>query len=223
MFNVARPSKVPNSLTKKNKEYNHTDVVSILKPMFHGKCYLCERDEIQDVEIEHFEPHMKVEAIKFDWNNLFYSCSRCNSIKSSTHINLLDCTDSSVNVYDEIICEMPSAPNADVVVKASKAKPSVETSNTVKLLNLCYNSTNTALRGVSREALMEQMFEYYCIFLKARIELTMKSNGKTIKLNAKETIEAMLEEKHPFSACWRRQYLDDSFLTTEYPELRVGF
>ncbi|WP_019612769.1 HNH endonuclease [Psychromonas ossibalaenae] len=221
MFNVTRPEAVPASLAR--KIYNHADVVNILKPMFHGKCYLCERDEIQDVEVEHFKPHMSIEADKFDWDNLFYSCSRCNSIKSSTHVGLLNCTDNSINVFREITLRMSPAIDDDVIVEANNPNPSAETSRTVNLLKLCYNSTNTALRGVSRESLIEQMYDYMVTFVTARSLLKKPSTGKTIKNGAKEVIEAMLDVKHPFSAFWRWQYLHDSFLNQAYPELENGF
>jgi len=221
MFNVIRPNGIPASLAK--RQYNHTDVVSVLKPMFYGKCYLCERDEIQDVEVEHFEPHMSIDAVKFDWNNLYYACSRCNSLKSSTHNGLLDCTDSSISVFREIILKMSVATNDDVIVKASSQTPSDAVAKTVALLNLCYNSTNTALRGVSREVLIEQMYGNMVAFITNRALLKKTSTGRTIKRDAKEGIEAMLETKHPFSAFWRWQYLNDSFLTQTYPELEEGF
>ncbi|MFT4927363.1 MAG: hypothetical protein ACI8WB_003470 [Phenylobacterium sp.] len=221
MFNVTRPATVPASLASKN--YNHADVVNVLKPMFHGKCYLCERDNIQDVEVEHFKPHMSVEADKFDWDNLYYSCSRCNSIKGSTHVGLLDCADNSVDVFREIIVKMSLATNDDITIMASNPNPNAQVNRTVELLKLCYNSTNTALRGVSRESLIEQMYEHMVTFVTTRALLKKPSIGKTIRNDAKEVIEAMLDVSHPFSAFWRWQYLHDSFLKEAYPELESGF
>lgn len=221
MFNVTRPKAVPASLAR--KIYNHADVVNVLKPMFYGKCYLCERSEVQDVEVEHFKPHMSIEADKFDWNNLYYSCSRCNSIKSSTHLGLLDCADNSINVFREVIVKMYSATDDDISVMASSKTPSAEVTRTIELLKLCYNSTNTALRGVSRESLIEQMYEHMVTFVTSRSLLKKPSTGKTIRNGAKEVIEAMLDVSHPFSAFWRWQYLHDSFLMQTYPELENGF
>ncbi|MFM4750182.1 hypothetical protein ACEUDE_20790 [Aeromonas veronii] len=158
-----------------------------------------------------------------DWNNLFYSCSRCNGIKRNGHLNLLDCTDPNLNVSREIRLKIYPTPDSDVFVEAASSQPRQETINTVELLKLCYNETNTALREVSREALMEQIFEYMCCFINARRDLKNPSAGRTVKQNALETIEVMLNSRHPFSAFWRWQYLDDSFLTTNYPELGALF
>lgn len=220
MFNVTRPTEVPASLAR--GQYNHPDVVSVLKPMFFGKCYLCERGDIEDVEVEHFKPHMGDNTLKFDWDNLFYSCSRCNGIKSSRHTNLLDCTDDNKDVSALVILKMPTAPDDDIIVKAADSNPTEQVVNTVELLKKCYNDINTALRGVSREALVEQIYEYLLTFMNARSLLRRPSVGATKKNDAKEVLEAMMNVEHPFSAFWRWQYLDDSFLTSNYPELNTA-
>lgn len=218
MFNVIRPVEAPAALAR--GEYNTHEVVRVLNKMFFGKCYLCERGSIEDVEVEHFEPHMGDEALKFDWHNLFYSCSRCNGIKSSKHKNLLDCTDENIDVFRAIKLRMPSLPDDNIIVEAADASPSIQVKNTVKLLERCYNETNTALRGVSREALVEQIYEYLLAFMQARQLLKHPSTPNSRKQEAIEIIEAMMGVKHPFSAFWRWQYLEDSFLTEEYPELK---
>lgn len=220
MFNVTRIYPAPDSIAK--NQYNKDDVLNKLKPMFFEKCYLCERDDIQDVEVEHFVPHESNSALKYDWDNLYYSCSRCNSIKSNTHINLLNCTDNSIDIGSLICCLMPSTPDGDVKVEATSTKCD-KTENTVKLLEKCYNLENTALRGISRETLMEQMWEHYTDLLLVRKILRDKKSGRTMKQGAEETIEAMLKVEHPFSIFWRYYYLNDSFLIEHYPHLRVGF
>ncbi|MEH6496134.1 MAG: HNH endonuclease [Pseudomonas marincola] len=210
MFNVTRTYPEPDSI--KNKQYNKDDVLSTLRPMFFEKCYLCERDDIQDVEVEHFIPHQKDETLKYNWNNLYYSCSRCNSIKSNTHIDLLDCTDGKIDIGGMITCKMPSAPSEKVTVRATHSSPCNKSTNTVTLLEHCYNSENTALRGISRDSLLEQMWDHYTDLIVARQVLRRKKSGKSVKAGAEETIEAMLEVRHPFSIFWRNFFLNDSFL-----------
>lgn len=217
MFNVTRPSEEPASLAR--GEYNHPDVVSVLKQMFFSKCYLCERNDIQDVEIEHFEPHMGDMQLKLAWRNLFYSCSRCNSIKGHRHTNILDCTDDNVDVSGLIAFKMTTIPDDDIIVTAAEDNPSQAVVNTVELLHRCYNETNTASRSISREALVEQIFGYLEAFWEARKLLRDPSVGPTKKNDAKEVIEAMMQATHPFSAFWRWQYLGNSFLTNNYPEI----
>ena len=51
-----------------------------LKKVFFGKCYICEIKPVQDPQVEHLYPHKGNIDKKFDWNNLFYSCSHCNNV-----------------------------------------------------------------------------------------------------------------------------------------------
>lgn len=221
MFKVVRTYPEPASISK--NQYNKDDVLKKLRPMFFDKCYLCERDDIQDVEVEHFIPHKKDNALKYNWENLYYACSRCNSIKSSTHVDLLDCVNRFYDVGAMIKCLMPSTPNGDVQVSATSTNPCTQTKNTVTLLDECYNLDNTALRGISREALMEQMWDHYTELLHVWQMLRNKRTGQTDKQKAKETFKAMLDVTFPFSIFWRYYYLNDSFLMQNYPQLRVGF
>ena len=221
MFNVVRTYPEPPSIAK--NEYNKDDVLTKLRPMFFDKCYLCERDDIQDVEVEHFIPHKNNTALKYNWENLYYSCSRCNGIKSSTHINLLDCANRFYDVGAMVKCLMPSTPDGNVEVSATSTTPCSQTENTVTLLDACYNLDNTALREISRETLMEDMWDHYTELLNARQVLRKKGAGRTEKKNAEEIIEVMLDVEYPFSIFWRYFYLNDSFLMQHYPQLRVRF
>lgn len=221
MFNVTRTYPAPNSI-KKN-QYNKEDVLAALRRMFFDKCYLCERDNIHDAEVEHFIPHQSNKALKFDWDNLYYSCSRCNSIKSNTHVNLLDCANASIDVGRMINCMMPSVPDGKVIVAATIAAPCANTTNTIDLLEQCYNLKNTALRSISRDSLIEQMWDHYTELLQARKVLRKGNSGSTAKVTAEEIIEAMLVITHPFSIFWRYYYLNDAYLVKNYSKLRVGF
>ena len=70
--------------TKANGSYEKTDVVEQLRKDFHNKCYICEIDKLQDPQVEHLRPHFngKNKDLKFDWNNLFWSCGHCNGVKN---------------------------------------------------------------------------------------------------------------------------------------------
>ncbi len=75
-----------------------------MKKDFLNKCYICENQGIF-WKIEHFKPHKngKDLDLKYDWNNLFYSCGYCNSKKSSNYNDteenmILDCTSTKHDV-----------------------------------------------------------------------------------------------------------------------------
>jgi hypothetical protein len=76
--------------------YGHPTVKEALRQAQHGKCCFCERkEEIGDVE--HFRPkagyQQKVGSkvfkpgyywLAYDWDNLFYSCPKCNRATRKT-------------------------------------------------------------------------------------------------------------------------------------------
>ncbi|MDO4340990.1 MAG: HNH endonuclease [Eubacteriales bacterium] len=70
-------------------------MVEQLKTDFHNKCYLCEMKDLQDPQIEHLLPHKngRYPERKYDWNNLFWSCAHCNSMKNQDKYDagIIDC------------------------------------------------------------------------------------------------------------------------------------
>ena len=91
MVRVKRSMPAPESLEiEKNKasgSYEKTDVVERLRKDFHNKCYICEMDNLQDPQVEHLRPHFNGKNIdlKFDWNNLFWSCG----YRAIVHVNAI--------------------------------------------------------------------------------------------------------------------------------------
>ena len=216
MFYVQRSTPPPVCLS--HKEYNTSEVLDRLEKLFHGKCYLCERDDIQDVEIEHLEPHEGDDTLKYKWDNLFYSCSRCNSIKSNNHKNIIDSCEEE-QIGESIECFMPGAPNRDVTIEIKDTNKTAELQNTITLLDECYNKVNTALRGISRQALFEQMWKHYKLLLDKREKLLNKSTGSSEQARIKEEVQAMFRVEYPFSSFWRSHCRSDKVLLTTYPDL----
>ncbi|CAA0242173.1 MULTISPECIES: hypothetical protein [Klebsiella] len=217
MFNVSRVAPAPSCLAR--NIYNDPTVVAILKPMFFGKCYLCEQIDLTDPEIEHFVPHEGDVLLKYNWDNLFYACGRCNSIKGAHHTNLLNCTDSSVNVTKEIEHILPGVSSEKVIVRAHYSNPSQETLNTVALLDECYNLDNTGLRGITRENLMEKIFDYYYEYINARRVLITRTSLQSKIDEAIETLKIMCKPKFPFSAFWVWHFKLDIRLHELRPEV----
>lgn len=211
MFKVVRDGTAPTCLA--NNVYNSPEVVERLEIMFHGKCYLCEQAELQAPEIEHLEPHEGNAVLKYDWNNLYYSCARCNSIKSHTHRNLVDCCSVDIDVIRAIKCLMPRTPDDDVHISAELDE--VRVHNTVELLGKCFNEEGTALRGITRASLIEKLYEYYANFLIYRQTIINRRSTPAAKRDAIEALEAMLQDRYEFSAFWRWHILTDRKLKNE--------
>lgn len=212
MFRTIRPTQIPSSLTQATKSYNSVEVLTELHKMFHGKCYLCEIGSVSDIHVEHLRPHKKDDVLKFDWNNLFYSCSRCNSIKG-TKENIIDCTLYDVDKLIELI-----PPNGDMsIVRVYEGinKQGIDVSDTIQLLKACYNSVDTTIRGISRINLTQDIIKYYGFFLKIRNELLKKEEPllQDDKDKLIEKLRLMCSNEYPYSAFWKWSIYRDSQLS----------
>ena len=147
MIKVERSPEAPASLAveaKKNGSYRKADVIEQLEKDFNGKCYICEIKPVQDPQVEHRLPHhnRSMPERVFDWNNLFYSCSHCNSIKNSKKYEegIIDCC-----VRDpEDLLDFQVIENHVVVVAKNEAD--TEAARTAELIEEVFNSTSTGIR-----------------------------------------------------------------------------
>lgn len=214
MFSVVRDLNIPNSLLSSSKNYRSEEVISKLNTIFFGKCYLCEKGNISDVEVEHLTPHRGDEALKYDWNNLFYSCSRCNNIKG-TKENILDCTTFDVSKAIELRC--PSSDTDPIIVNVGLCGESEEILATKELLNNCYNDTTTGIKGISRQSLIELIIEEYTYWLSLRLQLRDKRLSEIEHQNLIKKLVRMCKDDYPFSAFWKWHIYRDSFLKSKIP------
>ncbi|WP_326470888.1 HNH endonuclease [Enterobacter wuhouensis] len=219
MFNVKRNISAPACLAR--NVYNHVTVVNALETIFHGKCYLCEQGNLMDPEIEHFIPHRGIAAIKYDWDNLFLACSRCNSIKSDSYENLLDCTDDNFDVFSEIVHLAGNAITSGVQVYPRRKRASRKVLNTVELIDKCFNSSTTGLRGITKVNLTEKLQEELYYFTGWRMKLVSARSTLAEIQEAKEKLAAMCSVSYPFSVFWRWHLLTDIRVMKKYPDIRV--
>lgn len=124
-----------------NKSYNTPEVNAALMEMFHGKCYICENKEgISSFQIEHLKPHKGDTALKYDWENLFWSCAHCNNIKNAKYDPILDCT--KVDVDQKIAFRKEGYFGKDEKFQFIPLEEGEEIQNTVALLyEVYYGST----------------------------------------------------------------------------------
>lgn len=130
---------------KKSGTYRHGIIIDQIEKDFYKKCYLCEIKDLTSINVEHFKPHKNDLDLKFDWNNLYYSCGHCNNIKLSKYDNILDpLTDDVENLisyhYQGFHVSQPVTieHNIDNTIDEN-TKEKVE--STVDLLNNIYNGT----------------------------------------------------------------------------------
>ncbi|MCD8303266.1 MAG: HNH endonuclease [Prevotellaceae bacterium] len=134
---------------------------------FKNKCYLCEAKAPTSINVEHFRPHEGRDELKYDWNNLYFSCSHCNNTKTQlenkkliSEEGLLDCTCEADRVDEVISYRFSPWPTKKVKLKdeASGDKAlSLRIRNTIMLLDGIYNGTDTQLKTIEAENLLQQL------------------------------------------------------------------
>jgi uncharacterized protein (TIGR02646 family) len=133
------PACLDTEKTKASGDYKCGEVLETIKTDFKNKCYICEFKEPTTINVEHFRPHKGDVDLKFNWNNLFWSCGHCNNIKSDKFTDLIDCTDLAEDIENRVKVYIKPFPKEKVIIEPLDTKPSTIT--TANLLNAVYNGT----------------------------------------------------------------------------------
>lgn len=214
MVKIERTLPPPGSLAieakKANGSYKESDVVKQLRKDFHDKCYICEMGELQDAEVEHLLPHKngKYPERKFDWNNLFWSCGHCNSVKNKTkyEVGIIDCC--SVDPEDKMYFRL-EAENVIVLAKNEEDQQAVLTS---ELVTEVFNQKNTGMREYKSAMRFQKLTEEMNKFYHAIEELNENPESKF----ALRKMKALLRRESAFAA-FKRNYVREN--AGSYPEL----
>ena len=198
MFNVVRNESTPASLADRRR-YDSEDVLEALKKVFHNKCYICETSEPQDINVEHFIPHKGNEILKFEWNNLYFSCGRCNNIKLTKYDSLLDCCDLNTDVVRTVKHLPPSTPYAKQL-RIEAQRDDDKTQLTAELLDKVFNSKHTPNKQVSASFLRKKVFDQYNFLFEELIIYYAQKALPEEKAKAIERIKLLLKPTSPYSA-----------------------
>lgn len=210
MFNVVRDVVAPESLANKAR-YDSQDVYDALDKMFFSKCYLCETKEPHDINVEHFCAHMGDPVKKFDWNNLYFVCGRCNNIKGANYNNLIDCCDSNTNAFKAIKHFPPATPYAKKVQIISVGSDS-QSNKTQELLDRIFNSEHTVNKKISGSFLRRKVFEQYNLLLDQINGYYSPVATSKEKDCAIERMRVLIYKSSPYSAFIRWCILEDEEL-----------
>ncbi|PTV49865.1 HNH endonuclease [Acinetobacter pittii] len=223
MFKVVK-SQRPTDWTTKN--YRDPIVVRALRKDFYGKCYICEQKHFPNLNVEHFIPHLDDEDLKFDWNNLYFACSRCNSIKNKYYNDMLDCCNKDHLVEDWIKLYFIN-PDDDIKVinTCPKDNPLYHNASIAQeLIDNCYNkSDSSGTQEISKEDLREKILDEYNEFQTMRINF-IKNLDKLLddeKIHEAKKIKLRLKSHYPFSAILRGVLDKDSKLREALQEIEV--
>lgn len=214
MVKVERSMPAPESLEteskKANGSYCESDVVERLKADFHDKCYICGLNRLQDPEIDHLLPHKngKYPDRKFDWNNLFWCCRHCNSVKNKRKYDegIIDCCQKDP---EKVLCFSLREDDVCVQVCAGRDKDAILTA---ELINETFNLRNTGIREAACDNRFNSLLEAMDILFR---ELDRYSAKPKLPRNIR-VIESLLRREAAFAA-FRRGYVRSRL--SVYPDL----
>lgn len=200
---------------KINGDYKCEDVLNRLKADFKNKCYICEHKEPTSINVEHFTPHQGDRNLKFDWNNLFWSCSHCNNTKLANYNNILNCTNPSHNVGTDLKYIFKPFPYEKVVISALVNTP--EVFETCQLLESVYNGT-TKLKTIESANLRNKLLEEIKNFQDCLFNYFEDTNSEEDKQYYRIKIKGHLNRGSNFTAFKRWIILENEILNEHFNE-----
>lgn len=206
MFPVTKSNQTPSSLMEK-RSYREKDVIDALSRDFYGKCYICEIKHPISFNVEHFRPHKNDPEKIFDWNNLYFSCSRCNNMKGSKYTNILDCTNPNIDVLMAVKHVFPSlhhSTHAPIIPMYDNE----ETKQTAELISKVFNDIQTGNKELSRLNLRRRLMNRYRKFLELILDYEDDDTLPEEKHFIRRKIRNMLDVSYEFSAFFRWAIID---------------
>lgn len=211
MIKINRSKTIPPSLLNSAAEfrYRNEDVIARLIEDSGDKCYLCESSPVSDPEVEHLLPHKagKYPERKYDWNNLFYACRHCNSVKNKQKYDdgIIDCcvVDPEQLLSQELI---ESEVHVEPLVAGDQ-----KVHLTAELIEEIFMTDNPPLRQRASDARLSALQLRMNAFYEQLLVYTQDRSDF-----AKIAIGAMLQRDAAFAGftrCFVRKHLK------EYPEL----
>lgn len=210
MVKIERTAPPPPSLAiekaRGTTNYRGEDVIRQLNKDFHGKCYLCEIGELQSIQVEHLKPHHngRNRDRMFDWNNLFYSCPHCNSMKNSPQYedSIIDCC----QVEPEKLLKQELAAGH---VKVEALDESAQ--KTAQLITECFEKKNTGIRTFECQTRINALQAAMTILYRNLKAHKNRPTKKTFR-----TLRGMLDRSYKFAG-FTRTYVRQNI--ADYPDL----
>ena len=193
---------------KSSGKCNTEEVIFALIEIFHNKCYICEYNNPNELQVEHLIPHCGNRNLKFDWNNLFLACGRCNHIKGDKYTPILDCTKVEV---DELISFRKigyfGIKETLVFEKVDTSADNEKIQMTCKLLNRVYYGETPQEQAVAK--MLRHDVQIELSKFKNCIRDYLESSGE-VKKDLFEMICKQLKSSSPFAAFKRWIVRDNS-------------
>ncbi|MGW8185040.1 MAG: HNH endonuclease [Candidatus Moraniibacteriota bacterium] len=180
MRKINRPA-CPNSLAL-TKNYKHPENKTVLVNASFGKCMYCEEMILssQFGDVEHIKPKSKFQDLAFNWDNLGWACSKCNSAKADKYYE----NNAFIDPYNEDPEDYIIAIGAFLAQKKGSERGEL----TISEISL------------NRNELVEKRYEKIKKIEKA-INSCFRTKDEKLKNNALEELKGEANEDKEYSLC----------------------
>ena len=194
---------LPNEVTiTREEDYRSGIVFQMLVEDFHDKCYICEDSVHTAPNVDHRISHGGNIKLKYDWNNLYLSCSHCNNTKSNKYDGIIDPTKIDPEKVIKLSLTVDDELRETVIVQKIDGNGDVDI--TVNLLNAVYNGINTDMKKYASQQLKNKLSNELSWFrMKIEKYKTDKSESN------KAVIAQALTDNSVFAAFKRGMVRDD--------------
>jgi hypothetical protein len=208
---INRTALPPEIAIKKEDNYRSGPVYDLLKKDFFGKCYLCEDDEPTGIQIEHRHSHKGDAVLKFDWNNLFYSCYHCNHAKQGHYDDVIDCT--QVDPQDYFALELKVGLKTEI--KITKLNDTTGVDQTIALLNHIFNGNTKPI--LSDECVnLRKKICFAIIDFQSKLDNYLNESDKDLKAACANVIRSCISRGTAFAAFKRDIIKNNAILSAEF-------
>lgn len=200
---------------KANGDYKCDNVLEKIKIDFKNKCYICNYKEPVTINVEHFRPHKGDKNLKFQWENLFWSCGHCNNIKLDNYVDIIDCTNVNEDIENRIKIMMRPYPKETVFIEALDQNQS--TISTAELLNAVFNGT-TKLKTIEASNLRNKVLDDISEFQQYLINYYKDGFEPEDKANFLANIKRHLKKSSNFTAFKRWIIRENEVMREEFEQ-----
>jgi hypothetical protein len=167
---------------------------------------ICENKAPVSINVEHFKPHLNKKDLKFDWDNLFWSCAHCNNTKLAKFDGILNCTDSNDDVENKLKYSFNPFPfeKIKIIVNGSDNK----TLQTQELLHAVFNGTTT-LKEIESANIRNELLDQIQHFQKYLTQYFKDTNDVKEKKRCLRKIKEHLSSASAFTS-FKRQIIKDN-------------
>lgn len=213
---LMRKTELPVGISIKcEDDYRSDPVFGIIRNDCHDKCYICEDKYPTSINVEHLRAHKNDDVKKYDWNNLFLSCTHCNKAKNKHYDDIIDC--SKIDPEEYITVGIRLFPN--ILISIAPIHPDECTMSTIALLERVFNEERPAILSAECENLRRRVKDEMHSFMTLITYYESLDPDNQLKEPTKRKICDLISRKASFAAFKRQIVRETECLNAEFGQL----